>query len=265
MAIKNKYKCLISIFMLTTLLYIPKACSEILDGGEIQFKGIVSDEGPKWTWQVSSPEQSWGVDIADAHKKYGTLVFDLRNKGALPFLEGHLYEVIERGGPGFTPIITFSSAGQPFSVKEGGTTTAQRFRASVTVHNPENGNVVGDLFFTLEQGIAVSAGTQEDGASLPGGMSLVGGKSVTDVQSGMLRHELKNRLSSLLLMNKGFGKGMSAVDNRNVINQDVLADERAINLAAAYASSIYDFELHLYAEDIPSQWQAALNVTVTVQ
>ncbi|HBA7618752.1 TPA: fimbrial protein, partial [Escherichia coli] len=32
--------------------------ADILDGGEIQFNGFVTDEAPKWTWQISSPDQS---------------------------------------------------------------------------------------------------------------------------------------------------------------------------------------------------------------
>ena len=57
-----------------------------------------------------------------------------------------------RGGPGFTPFITFSSNGQPFTVTEEKGTSAQRFRASVPVRDPETGNVSGQLSFTLNQG-----------------------------------------------------------------------------------------------------------------
>ena len=96
-------------------------------------------------------------------------------------------------------------------------------------------------------------------------MSLVSGQSVTDVQSGTLPQGLKSRLSALLLMNKGFGNGMSAADNGQVISQGVLADGRVTNLAAAYASVVSDFELRLPAEGTPAAWQAGLNVTVTVQ
>ncbi|MWP55048.1 F4 (K88) fimbria minor subunit FaeH, partial [Escherichia coli] len=127
------------------------------------------------------------------------------------------------------------------------------------------GNVSGQLSFTLNQGMAVSAGRQEDGASVPVGMSLVSGQSVTDVQSGTLPQGLKARLSSLLLMNQNFGNGMNAVDNGQVISQGVLADGRVMNLAAAYASVVSDFELRLPAEGTPAAWQAGLNVTVTVQ
>ncbi|EAC1967726.1 F4 (K88) fimbria minor subunit FaeH [Escherichia coli] len=255
----------LTVLMAVLLFYSAASCADILDGGEVQFNGFVTDEAPKWTWQISSPDQTWAVDIADARTENGQFVFDLRDKGALPFLEGHLYEVAERGGPGFTPLITFSSNGQPFAVKEGSGTTAQHFRASVPVRDPETGNVSGQLSFTLNQGMAVSAGAQEDGASVPVGMSLVSGQSVTDVQSGTLPQGLKVRLSSLLLMNQNFGNGMSAADNGQVISQGVLADGRVMNLAAAYTSAVSDFELRLPAEGTPARWQAGLNVTVTVQ
>ncbi|WP_099588223.1 F4 (K88) fimbria minor subunit FaeH [Escherichia albertii] len=258
----NKKKILVSLisFFFPCFLF-----AEVLDGGEIQFNGFVTDEAPKWTWQINSPDQIWAVDTADAHTENGQLVFDLRDKGALPFLEGHLHEVAERGGPGFTPFITFSSNGQPFTVQEGSGTTAQRFRASVPVRDPETGNVSGQLSFTLNQGMAVSVGRQEDGASVPAGMSLVSGQSMTDVRSGTLPQGLKTRLSSLLLMNQNFGNGMNAVDNGQVINQEILADGRVMNLAAAYASAVSDFELRLPAEGTPAAWLAGLNVTVTVQ
>ncbi|WP_252515690.1 fimbrial protein [Escherichia coli] len=242
-----------------------KLYAERLDGGEIQFHGFVTDEAPKWTWQVGSSGQTWVVDIADALTENGQLVFDLHDKGSLPFLEGHLFEVAERGGPGFTPFVTFSSNGQPFNVTEGNSSTAQHFRVSVPVSNPENGQVTGQLYFTLNQGMAISVGAQDGGISVPTGMSLVSGQSVTNVQSGSLPQELKNRLSSLLLMNQKFGSGMSVVDNGQVISQGILSDGRVTNLAAAYASSVSDFELHLPAEGTPAQWQAKLNATVTVQ
>ncbi|ATI65969.1 F4 (K88) fimbria minor subunit FaeH [Edwardsiella tarda] len=265
MKITHYYKSLLSAIISVALFYSMASHADILDGGEIQFNGFVTDEAPKWTWQISSPGQTWAVDTADARTERGQLVFDLRDKGPLPFLEGHLYEVAERGGPGFTPFITFSSNGQPFAVKEGRGTTAQRFRASVPVRDPETGNVSGQLSFTLNQGMAVSAGRQEDGAPLSAGMSQVSGQSVTDVQPGSLPQGLKARLSSLLLMNQNFGNDMNAVDNGQVISQGVLADGRVMNLAAAYASAVSDFELRLPAEGTPARWQAGLNVTVTVQ
>ncbi|WP_407905277.1 fimbrial protein [Escherichia coli] len=265
MKTKCHYGSLFSVLIITIILYSTTLHADILDGGEIQFHGFVTDEAPKWTWQIGSSEQSWAVDTADARAENGQLIFDLHDKGSLPFLEGHLFEVAERGGPGFTPFVSFSSNGQPFTVTDGNSTTAQHFRASVPVSNPENGQVTGQLYFTLNQGMAVSTGVQGGGVSVPAGMSLVSGQSVTNVQSGSLPQELKNRLSSLLLMNQNFGTGMSAVDNGQVISQSVLSDGRVTNLAAAYVSSVSDFELHLPAKDTPAQWQAKLNVTVTVQ
>ncbi|CUA13270.1 K88 minor fimbrial subunit protein FaeH [Escherichia coli] len=120
MKITHYYKSLLSALMTVALFYSAAPRADILDGGEIQFNGFVTDEAPKWSWQISSPDQTWAVDTADARTENGQLVFDLREKGALPFLEGHLHEVAERGGPGFTPFITFSSNGQPFAVTEGG-------------------------------------------------------------------------------------------------------------------------------------------------
>ncbi|MFL4555368.1 F4 (K88) fimbria minor subunit FaeH [Yersinia kristensenii] len=265
MKIAHHYKSLLSAIISVALFYSAAPRADILDGGEIQFNGFVTDEAPKWTWQISTSDQTWAVDTADARAENGQLVFDLRDKGTLPFLEGHLHEVAERGGPGFTPFITFSSSGQPFTVTEGSGTSAQHFRASVPVRDPDTGNVAGQLSFTLNQGMAVSAGRQEEGASVPAGMSLVIGQSVTEVQPGSLPQELKNRLSALLLMNQNFGNGMSATDNGQIIRQGVLADGRVMNLAAAYASAVSDFELRLPAEGTPSQWQAGLSVTVTVQ
>ncbi|HAY0218754.1 TPA: F4 (K88) fimbria minor subunit FaeH [Escherichia coli] len=265
MKITHHYKYLVSAMLSVALFYSTVPHADILDGGEIQFNGFVTDEAPKWTWQIGSPDQNWTVDIADARTESGQLIFDLRDKGSLPFLEGYLHEVAERGGPGFTPSVSFSSGGQTFTVTEGSGTTAQYFRASVPVRDPESGNETGLLSFSLNQGMAVSAGIQEDGASVPAGMSLVSGQSVTDVQSGTLPQTLKTRLSTLLLMNQNFGNGMSAVDNGQVISQGVLADGRVMNIAASYASAISGFELRLPAEGTPAAWQAGLNVTVTVQ
>ncbi|STE53110.1 Fimbrial, major and minor subunit [Edwardsiella tarda] len=265
MKVTRRYKYHLSALITVALFSSAAPHADILDGGEIQFNGLVTDEAQKWSWQISTPGQTWAVDMADARTENGQLVFDLRDKGTLSFLEGHLHEVAERGGPGFMPFITFGNSGQPFTVTEGGDTSAQRFRAFVPVRDPETGSVSGQLFFTLNQGIAVSAGRQEDGAPVPAGMSLVSGQSVTEVQSNNLSQKLKSRLSSLLLMNQNFGSGMSALDNGLVISQGVLADGRVKNLAASYASAVSDFELRLSAEDTPAAWQAGLNVTVTVQ
>lgn len=90
---------IVFIWFYSSLVY-----ASVLDGGEIQFNGFVTDEAPKWTWQISSPDQTWAVDTADARAENGQLVFNLRDKGALPFLEGHLHEVAERGGPRIHPL-----------------------------------------------------------------------------------------------------------------------------------------------------------------
>lgn len=256
------YKYLISALTISVLIYFSEVHAAILDGGEVQFNGLVTDDAPKWTWQISSSEQSWTVDMANAHLENGVAVFDLRDKGIYPFLEGYLLEVADRGGPGFTPTITFSSSGQQLSIKEGGSTTAQHFRASVPVSDPDSGNVVGEFLFTFDQGMAVSFGMQEE-LSMPSGMSLISGQSVTDVQPKNLPKRLNARLSSLLLMNKG--SHVSVVNSGQVISQAVLANSRVMNLAAAYASELSDFELRLPVDKIPSQWHARINVTVIVQ
>ncbi|NAJ28347.1 fimbrial protein [Escherichia coli] len=202
----HHYKSLLSAIISVALFYSAAPHADILDGGEIQFNGFVTDEAPKWTWQISSPDQTWAVDTADARTENGQLVFNLRDKGSLPFLEGHLYEVAERGGPGFTPFITFSSNGQPFTVTEGNGTSAQHFRASVPVRDPETGNVSGQLSFTLNQGMAVSAGAQEEGTAVPAGMSLVSGQSVTDVQSGTMVAKFSLMVLSLMKLLNGPGR-----------------------------------------------------------
>lgn len=265
MKIVHHYKSIFFTLMTVFLFYYSASHAASLDGGEIQFNGFITDDAPKWTWQISTLSQVWDVDSADARTENGMLIFDLRDKGAFPFLEGHLHEVAERGGAGFTPFISFSSNGQSLTVTEGSSSSAQHFRASVPVRDPEAGRVLGQLSFTLNQGMAVSSGIQEDRIFVPAGMSLVSGESVTKVRSDSLPQRLKNRLSSLLVMNRYFGNGMSAVDNGLVINQNVLADSRVMNLAASYASDVSDFELMLPAEGTPATWQAGLNVTVTVQ
>ncbi|AOV95547.1 fimbrial protein [Edwardsiella hoshinae] len=247
------------------LFYASHTQADLLDGGEVQFHGFVTDTAPKWTWQVSSSAQSWPVDSAEAQLTNGMLRFDLSDKGALPYLEGYLHEVAQRGGPGLTPLITFSSGGQPLTPLAGGNSHAQHFRAAVPVYDPASGKAVGRLSFTLDQAMAVSAARQLAGVAVPSGMTLVSGQSVSAVQPATLPAGIRNQLSALLLMNQGFGQGMSAVGNGQVINQGVLADGRVTRLAAAYASALSAFELTLPATGTPSQWQTGLNVSVTVQ
>lgn len=260
----SKLRFFVSAFIALMCCYSVLLNAEILDGGEIQFEGYVTDEAPKWTWQVTSSNQFWSVDTADARQENNELVFNLKDKGELPFLEGHLFSVAERGGGGFIPLITFSSAGMPFIINEGNSNT-QTFRAQVPVTNTSDGKEVGRLSFTLVQGLAVSIGTQVDSISVPAGMALINGNTVANAQSSTLNESIKSRLSSLLLMNNGFSADMSAIDSGRVLNQNVLTDGRLMNLAAAYASSISDFELRFPVDDTPSQWQAKIAVTVTVQ
>lgn len=85
MKITHHYKSIISALAALALFYSAAPRAGILDGGEIQFHGLVTDEAPKWTWQVGSPDQTWAVDTADARTESGQLVFDLRGKGSCRF------------------------------------------------------------------------------------------------------------------------------------------------------------------------------------
>ena len=96
-------------------------------------------------------------------------------------------------------------------------------------------------------------------------MSLASGDSVTQPQPQTLSRGLMARLSGLILMNQGAGSGMSAVSNGQTLNQSVLSGGNVMNIAAAYASSLSDFELQLPATGTPAHWRARLAVTVTVQ
>lgn len=253
---------------LALLLYTALATADVLDGAEVRFLGRVTDEGPRWTWQVASADQTWAVDTADARTAGDQLVFNLANRGHLLFLEGRLYKVAESGGPGFSPLVTFSANGQPLMLPGGGDTSRGRFRAAVPAINPENGEVTGSLSFTLEQGLAASFG-QPSGVNAIStgapGMSLLTGGAVTQLPPDGLSGGLMNRLSSLLLMTQGWGAGMSAVSNGQVLSQSVLSAGNVTNIAAAYTSSLSDFQLTLPASDTPAFWQARLGVTVTVQ
>ncbi|MDM2845519.1 fimbrial protein [Citrobacter sp. Cpo090] len=246
------------------LFYSVSALSNILDGGEIRFRGFITDDAPKWTWRVASPDQSWDVDTGDAREERGQLIFNLKSRGSIPFLEGHLHEVAERGGPGFTPYVTYSSGAQSLISLDGDNTTRQRFRASIPVRDPENNKNVGNLEFTIEQGMAIAVGVQEEDVPFSPGMFLVSGESLSDVNPDKLSPELMNRLSNLLMMNKKLGIGISATSNKKVISQGMLSDGRVQNIAAAFASALSDFKLYLPSENTPAQWHATLNVTVVV-
>ncbi|EGO3302128.1 fimbrial protein [Salmonella enterica] len=253
---------------LVGLVYAGAVAAEALDGGEIRFHGEVTDEGPRWTWQVASPDQTWAVDTAQARPVAGWLVFDLQDRGVLPFLEGRLHEVATQGGPGFSPQVTFSSLGQTFLLPDGGDTSRGRFQAAVPVTNPETGKPVGQLAFTVEQGLAASfrpaSGMSTYPAAAPG-MALLTGGAVTQLPAGGLSQGLMNRLSSLLLMTPGWGNGMSAAFNGQTRPQGLLTSPSVPGIAAAYASAFSGFQLTLPAEETPAYWQARLSVTVTVQ
>lgn len=253
------------ILPLAIFFYTSWAAAAVLDGGEIRFQGYVTDEAPKWTWQIASQDQSWTVDTADARRVGNTLHFDLQNYGLLPFLEGHLYQVVDRGGPGLSPHITFSSQGHSFTLLQGASMTDQRFRAFVPVTDPESGLEVGELRFSVEQGLGVVLGPQSEGGPAIKGMSLAEGESITQVQSATLSSALGSRLSSLILQNREFSSDMTASSNGQRLNQSLLSASNVMNIAAAYASSLSDFELMLPASGTPARWRARLAVTVTVQ
>ncbi|WNI84217.1 F4 family fimbrial subunit [Citrobacter portucalensis] len=235
-----------------------------LDGGEIRFQGEVTDDGPRWTWQVAAPDQTWAVDTARARAAAGQLVFDLQDRGSLAFLEGRLHEVAGQGGPGFSPQVTFSSQGQPFLLPAGESTTRGRFQAAVPVTDPETGHPVGELSFTVEQGLAAAFRPGTDGG-FPPGMALLTGGVVTQLPAGGLSQGVMNRLSALLLMTPGWGDGMSAAFNGQTLPQNLLTSPAVPGIAAAYASAFSGFQLTLPAADTPAYWQARLSVTVTVQ
>lgn len=238
--------------------------ADILDGGEVRFHGLVIDNGPRWTWQVASTDQSWLVDTADARTETDRLIFNLTNQGHFPFLEGRLHEVVGTGGPGFSPQITFSSDGNSFLLPDGGNSTHGRFRAGVPVVNPENGKVVGLLTFTLEQGLAATFSGQS-GTGSSAGMFLLTGGVVTQLPSDGLSQRLMERLSSLLLMTPGWGSGMSAVSRGQTLPQSLLSRESIKDIAVSYSSFLSDFQLTLPVADTPAYWQARVSVTVTVQ
>lgn len=253
---------------LFSLLYASVVAADVLDGGEIRFHGEITDEGPRWTWQVASSDQNWAVDTADARTLSGQLVFNLSTKGMLPFLEGRLHETADQGGPGFSPLVSFSSQGQPFLLPDGGNTTQGRFKAEVPVTDPETGRLVGQLTFMVEQGLAATFSRQQVSGGDSGispGMALLVGDIVTRLPTGGLSQGLMSRLSSLLLMTPGWSNGMSAAFNGQVQPQEVLSSSSVTNIAAAYASTLSGFQLTLPADNTPAHWQARLSVTVTVQ
>lgn len=235
-----------------------------IDGGEIRFQGLVTDNMPKWSWRVSSPEQFWDVDIRDARKEGDELIFNLKNRRTIPFIEGHLYEVASHGGANLTPYVTYSSGKQPLFSIDGGNTTRQLFRASIPVWDLDKNKKAGSLEFTIEQALAITSRVQKENSLLTKGMFLVSGENISEVNPDRLSPELLNTLSELLMMNKNYGNEMSVTKQSKVIPQRIILDGRVKNIAAAFSSVLSDFELHFQPEMVPRRWHATLNVTIEV-
>lgn len=105
MKIAHHYKSLLSAIISVALFYSAAPHADILDGGEIQFNGFVTDEAPKWTWQISSPDQTWAVDTADARTDNGQLVFNLRDKGLCRFWRGICMKWLSEVVPDSHPLL----------------------------------------------------------------------------------------------------------------------------------------------------------------
>lgn len=105
MKITHHYKSIISALAAMALFYSAAPRAGILDGGEIQFHGLVTDEAPKWTWQVGSPDQTWAVDTADARTENGQLVFDLRSRAPCRFWKA----ICMRWQSAVVPVLPLSS------------------------------------------------------------------------------------------------------------------------------------------------------------
>lgn len=247
------------------------AFAAVLDQGEVEFSGYVIDEAPRWTWQIASPDPVWNVDVDDARvDPQGSQVFSLKDKGALAFLEGHLKKVADRGGAAMTPVISFMSDGAPLQMAAGGGSSQDaRLRASVPVHNADTGESIGQLSFTLEQGMVLAQGKtlpapgSQDRSLGLSGMALVSGDGG---QSGEIMPSLMSRLSVLIGMNNGSEHaGIPLVWKGEFVPRQVLADSHVPQLAAAYASQLSDFTLSWPQDRVPSRWRASLSVTVTVR
>ncbi|MBP3996451.1 fimbrial protein [Pseudomonas koreensis] len=248
------------------------AFAAILDQGELEFSGYVIDEAPRWLWQVASADQVWDVDVADARlDAQGNQVFSLPDKGSLAFLEGHLKKVADRGGAGMTPLISFSSEGTPLApVAEGGSTQGPRLRTSVPVRNAHTGELVGQLSFTLEQGMVLAQGKAlsplEGGTDRKLGLSGMALVSSEGGQTGDVPPSLMSRLAVLMGMNNGVETaGIPLVWQGEHVSRQVLADSHVSLLAAAYASQLSNFTLSWPQDKVPSRWRASLSVTVTLR
>lgn len=247
------------------------AVAAVLDQGDVEFSGVVIDEAPRWTWQIASPDQVWNVDVDDARTDaQGNQVFNLNDKGTLPYLEGHLKEVAVQGGAGMTPVISFMSDGAPLQMVagEGGSQDTQ-FRAQVTVHNADTGEPAGQLSFTLEQGLVLTQGKNQLTAdTAPRNLGLSGLALVTGDggMRGDVPTSLMNRLVALVRMNRGSeAAGIPISWSGERVPLQVLSDTHVHYLAAAYASQLSGFTLSWPQEKVPSTWRASLGVTVTLR
>ncbi|MDQ1886571.1 fimbrial protein [Aeromonas salmonicida] len=250
----------ILLLSLALLITTPVWAMIPLDRGELRFRGQVIDMAPKWRWHIASPPQRWSVDMADAQHSAAGWRFDLGDKTPLPFLEGHLFRLAERGGHDMVPQITFSSGDTPLTVMQGAGNMDQRFSTSIPVRHPDSGETIGSLQFTVEQALGVAlAGSPEGRVPL----TLVRGSTVASPYPHALSTELGQRLRTLLAMNTGMQHGVGEMSGQ-AVEQWLLQDSDTTHIAAAYASQLSDFSLHFLGEARPEKWQAQLNVSVTV-
>ncbi|MCD4506102.1 fimbrial protein [Chromobacterium piscinae] len=246
------------------------AAATVVDSGEIRFRGYVIDQAPRWVWQIAAPDQMWDVDAADSViDERGNQVFELKQKGALGFLEGHLKQVAERGGQGLTPLVALSSGGEPLLLEGDGSAAEQRFQAAVPVRNAETNEVIGQLRFTFEQALAVAQGQAETNAGKRlgvDGLALVSGDTVRQPQPAALDEKLRHRLGELMArIRDGIDHKLPASLGSGTVSQQVLANPEVTALGAAYASQLSDFILLWPQDKVPARWKATLNVSVTVQ
>lgn len=246
-------------------LYWNTASAGVIDSGEIHFRGTVKDNAPRWSWQLATPAQYWDVNIEDGViDPQGNQVFNLHSKGTLPFLEGHLKEVVTQGGSGMIPMISLSSAGQPLVA---GSTAAQRYQTTVPVFNADSGEVVGQLRFVFEQGLVVARGREPRltiAEQLDHHMALVTGDTVQDPRPDTLSPLLSARLSELIARNGGRSVTGVPVLGSRVVTQALLSNSQVQGIAAAYASQLSDFTLQWPQDKVPARWKATLTVTVMV-
>lgn len=255
-------KNIIFLFALIFSLFFPMSSfsnSNALDGGEIRFHGFVVSDVPKWLWRIASPEQEWILNIDEARKEDGKLVFDINNVKTLPFFEGYLQDIAERGGPGLTPTITYSSEGVMLN-REYGNHLGEVL--SIPVRDYHSNYVVGKLSFIIEEGMAISTGNLKDD-KIPRGVSLI----LLDKHKLYINtpsQKLMERLSMLLSLSQKKQGDFFTHYNGKVFDIDILSDSRVVNFIAAYASFLSGFKLYISSDYLPSKWRASLTITVTV-